>query len=91
MKKYNIKELEEKLKKCKDIDLSEVNINEVDDLNKIRISRRKSKEERIIDFINKTKNPYVFKVNGRLVKLEFTDNGTNAENAITNVLKSLYK
>ena len=91
MKKYNIKELEEKLKICKDIDLSEVNIDEVDDLDKIKISRKKSKEERIIDFINKTKNPYVFKVNGRLVKLEFTDNGTNAENAITNVLKSLYK
>ena len=91
MKKYNIKELEEKLKICKDIDLSEVNIDEVDDLDKIKISRKKSKEERIIDFINKTKNPYVFKVDGRLVKLEFTDNGTNAENAITNVLKSLYK
>ena len=36
MKKYNIKELEEKLKKCKDIDLNEVNINEVDDFNEIR-------------------------------------------------------
>jgi len=91
MKKYNIKELEEKLKKCKDIDLSEVNINEVDDLNKIRISRRKSKEERIIDFINKTKNPYIFNVNGRLVKLEFTNNGRKAEAAITNVIKSIYK
>ena len=91
MKKYNIKELEEKLKRCKDIDLSEVNINEVDDLNKIRISRRKSKEERIIDFINKTKNPYIFNVNGRLVKLEFTNNGRKAEAAITNVIKSIYK
>ena len=91
MKKYNIKELEEKLKRCKNIDLSEVDIDEVDDLDKIKISRKKSKEERIIDFINKTKNPYVFNVNGRLVKLEFSDNGTNAENAIMNVLKSLYK
>ena len=59
MKKYNIKELEEKLKGCKDIDLSEVDIDEVNDLDKIKISRKKSKEERIIDFINKTKNPYV--------------------------------
>ena len=67
MKKYNIKELEEKLKTCKDIDLSEVDIDEVDDLDKIKISRKKSKEKRIIDFI--TKNPYIFKVNGRLVLL----------------------
>ena len=43
MKKYNIKELEEKLKTCKDIDLSEVDIDEVDDLDKIKISRKKSK------------------------------------------------
>lgn len=91
MKKYNIKELEEKLKRCKDIDLSEINIDEIDDLNEIRISRRKSKEERIIDFISKTKNPYIFKVNGRLVKIEFTDNGRKAEDAITNVIKSIYK
>ena len=91
MKKYNIKELEEKLKICKDIDLSEVDIDEVDDLNEIRISRRKSKEERIIDFISKTKNPYIFKTNGRLVKIEFTDNGRKAEDAITNVIKCLYR
>lgn len=32
MKKYNIKELKEKLKRCKDIDLSKINIDEVDDL-----------------------------------------------------------
>lgn len=91
MKKYNIKELEEKLKRCKDIDLGEVDIDEVDDLDRIKISRKKSKEERIIDFINETKNPYVFKVNGRLVKLEFTDNGKKAEDAITNVIKSIYR
>lgn len=91
MKKYNIKELEEKLKRCKDIDLSEVDIDEVDDLDKIKISMKKSKKERIIDFISKTKNPYIFKVNGRLVKMEFTDNGRKEEDAITNVLKSLYK
>lgn len=91
MKKYNVKELEEKLKRCKDIDLSEVDIDEVDDLDKIKISRRKSKEEKIIDFISKTKNPYIFKVNGRLVKIKFTDNGRKAEDAITNILKSIYK
>lgn len=91
MKKYNIKELEEKLKTCKDIDLSEVDIDEVDDLDKIKISRKKSKEKRIKDFITKTKNPYIFKVNGRLVKIEFADNGRKAEEAITNIIKSLYK
>lgn len=48
-------------------------------------------EERIIYFINKTKNPYIFKVNGRFMIFEFSDNGRKAEEAITNVIKSLYK
>ena len=91
MEKYNVEELEEKIKRCKYIKVNETNIDYVDELSGIKISRKSSKEEKILDFISKTQNPYIFKVNGKLVKLEFTDNGTNAENAITNVIKSLYK
>ena len=91
MEKYNIEELEEKIKRCKYIKVNETNIDYVDELSGIKISRKRSKEEKILDFISKTKNPYIFKVNGKLVKLEFTDNGTNAVDAITNVIKSLYK
>ena len=48
MKKLNKKE--EKLKRCKDIDLSKINIDEVDDLNEMQISRKslKKKELQII-------------------------------------------
>ena len=91
MKKHNIKKLEEKLKSCKDIDLSEVSMDDVDELSEIKISRKKSKQEKILDFISKTKNPYIFKVNGKLVKLEFADNVKDGEDAITNILKSIYK
>ena len=91
MKNYNIKEFEEKLKRCKDIDLSEVNIDEIDDLNEIRISRRKSKEERILDFLTQAKNPYVFKVNGKLVKMSFSENGPTADDCLTRVLENLYR
>ena len=47
--------------------------------------------DRIIDFISKTKNPYIFKVNDRLVKIEFCNNGKKAEDSITSVIKSIYK
>ncbi len=63
MDKYNIEEIREKLERCRNIPLSEINPDEVDDLKNIKISRKKSKEERILDFIITTKNPYVFKVN----------------------------
>lgn len=91
MKKYNIKELGEKLKICKDIDLSEVDIDEVDDLNEIRISRRKSKEERMLDFLSQVENPYVFKINGKLVQIRFSDTNKTAEDCLTNVLRNLYR
>ena len=91
MEKYNIKELEEKIKRCKYINVNETNIDNVDELSWIKISKRNLKKKKILDFIGETKNPYIFKVNGKLVKLEFSDNGTNAETAIMNVIKSLHK
>ena len=51
MEKYNIKELEEKIKRCKYIKVNETNIDDVDELSGIKISRKRSKEEKILDFI----------------------------------------
>lgn len=65
-----------------DFDLSEVNIDEVDDLNEISINRRESKEQRIMDSIRKTKNLNIFKLNSRLVKIEFNDNGMKEEDLL---------
>jgi len=91
MNKYNIKELREKLERCKNISLDEVNPDDVDELSSIRINTRMNPVNRIIDFISKTKNPYIFKVNGRLVKIEFCNNDKKAEDSITSVIKSIYK
>ena len=88
---YNIKELREKLEKCKNICLNEVNPDDVDELSSIKINTRMNPVNRIIDFISKTKNPYIFKVNGKLVKIEFSKNDKIAEESLTNVIKSIYK
>jgi len=91
MNNYNIKELREKLEKCKNICLNEVNPDDVDELSSIKINTRMNPVNRIIDFISKTKNPYIFKVNGKLVKIEFSKNDKIAEESLTNVIKSIYK
>ncbi len=40
----------------------------------------------------KTKNPYIFKVNGKLVRIRFSENSNlTAEDCLTNVLKNLYR
>ena len=55
--------------------LEDVTLDDVDELGTIKIDRRKSSNERILDFLTKVKNPYIFKVNGRLVRMRFSENG----------------
>ena len=40
--KYNIKELEEKINRCKNMKLEEINPDDVDEISCIKIDRRKS-------------------------------------------------
>lgn len=87
----NYKELKEKLERCKNINIEDIDPNDVDEISDIKVDKRKSSKERILDFLNTTKNPYVFKVKGRLVKIGFSDTEKTADDCLTNVLKSLYK
>ena len=89
--KYNLKELQEKLEKCRNMRLEDVTLDDVDELGTIKIDRRKSSNERILDFLTKVKNPYIFKVNGRLVRMKFSENGPTAYECLTNMLENLYR
>lgn len=89
--KYNLKELQEKLEKCRNMRLEDVTLDDVDELGTIKIDRRKSSNERILDFLTKVKNPYIFKINGRLVRMRFSENGPTADECLTNKLENLYR
>ena len=86
-----IDKLKEKLDKFENTSLSEVNINDVDEITDIKINKRKSSNERILDFLNSVKNPYVFKLNGKLIKISFSDTNVTADDCLTSVLNKLYK
>ena len=90
MNKYNIKELAEKLERCRKVKFDDAKLEDVDEITDIKIDRRKTSNERILDFIMKAKNPYIFKVNGKLVRIRFSDTDKTAEECLTNVLKNLY-
>ena len=81
MNKKDIEALSEKLKRCREIPL----------ITDIKIDKRKSSNERILDFLNKVKNPYIFKVKGKLVRIRFSDTDKTADDCLTNVLKNLYR
>lgn len=91
MNNKEIEALAEKLKKCRKISLDEVNRDEVDEITDIKIDKRKSSNERILDFLIKVKNPYIFKVKGKLVRIRFSDTNKTADDCLTNVLKNLYR
>ena len=86
------KELREKLERCRNVNLDDVKLEEVDEITDIKIDRRKPSEERILDFLTKVKNPYIFKVNSKLVRIRFSESSNlTAEDCLTNVLKNLYR
>ena len=94
--KYNINKLEKKLLQCRKKKIEEVDINEVDNLAKINIDRKKKGNERILDFINKTINPYIFNIDGKIVKIEFSskrenENTLSAEDCLTGVIAKIYE
>ena len=91
MYKYNIEELAEKLERCRNVNLDDVKLEDVDEITDIKIDRRKPTNERILDFIIMTKNPYIFKVNGKLIRMRFSDTDKAAKDCLTNALKNLYR
>lgn len=91
MSNIDVVRLKEKVEKCRNISFDDVDIAKLKDISEMRISKKKSSKERILDFLNTVENPYIFKVNNILVKIEFSNNNKSAEESITNVIKSLYK
>jgi len=91
MKKYDIERIIEKVEKYKNMDLNDVNPDDILDIKSIKIDKRKTSKERILDFLSQVENPYVFKINGHLVQIRFSDTNKTAEDCLTNVLQKLYR
>lgn len=92
MDKYNIEDLKEKLERCRNMKLEDVSLDDVDEISSIKIDRRKYSKERILNFLTKVKNPYILKVNGKLVRIRFSKNtDLTADDCLTRVLENLYR
>ncbi len=91
MMQEKIIELRNKLDDANKVDINNIDIETIPDIKDIKISRKKVIEERILDFIDNIDNPYLFKVDNILVKVEFGENNTSAEESLINVLSNLYK
>ena len=76
---YNTMESMQKMKKN---DISNVNSNELIDINEVEIRKDLSQRERMVDFISQIKNPYCYLDKGMVVKISFS-----GENRLEDTLK----
>ena len=91
MKKYDVKKLREKLERCKNVSFDDITLDDVDDISTVKISKKQNEYEKILDFIENTKNPYIFKCNGKFVKFEFSKSNLTASECLSNAVSSVYK
>ena len=69
----------------KNMDISQID-TELMELTEIQIDESLPKQERILDFIKKIRNPYCFKCNGVIIKLEFSNEGLSFEDGMVQYL-----
>lgn len=80
--------MKDNLCKIENIDIISVDSKELVDIKDIEIDYSLPISERILNYINKVKNPYCIKVNGAIVKLEFSENNSTLEDIIIAYLKN---
>lgn len=87
----NVDELRLKLIEKQKLTFDDVELDDLEDITQIKISRKPTSNEKIIDFIKSSSNPYMFKCNGKKIKIEFLNTEQRAEESLTNALKEIYK
>ena len=73
-------------RKFLEMDFSDAKLEELADIGKIRIDRKKSVEEKKRQYLNQVKNPSLVKVGDTMVKIRFANNGVSFEDAFENLL-----
>lgn len=73
-------------RKFLEMDFSDAKLEELADIGKIRIDRKKSVEEKKRQYLNQVKNPYLVRVGDTMVKIRFANNGVSFEDAFENLL-----
>lgn len=56
------------------------------DIQTVKVDKSLSREERIIEFVRQIKNPYLFKCNGRTVRVRYTKGGPTLEECLRRIV-----
>lgn len=80
--------LYEKIKRNKDLEIEDVNREDIKDIKDIKINKELSANDRIIDFLRKIENPYIFKVDNTLVKINYGTGNVDFMQCLSNIAKN---
>ncbi|MCC8027540.1 MAG: hypothetical protein LIP16_19830 [Clostridium sp.] len=72
----------------KHIDIMSVHRDSLVDISSVTVDESKPKNERILDFIEKIKNPYCFKCGDTVVSVQFSDTDYTFQDALVQYLKN---
>ena len=69
-----------------DTDLSDVNIEDLTDVRKIKIDKNLPQEKRQAQYLKQVGNPYLLRRGSMMIKVSFANNGLSMEQAFENLL-----
>ena len=73
----------------KKVDICTVELNILEDLDKTDVDKSLTKEERLLDFITKIKNPFCFICNGMVVKTSYSNTKDSLEDKLVQLCLSM--
>lgn len=73
----------------KKVDIRTVELNILEDLDKIEVDKSLTKEERLLDFITRIKNPFCFICNGMVVKTSYSNTKDSLEDKLVQLCLSM--
>lgn len=83
--------LPEELKRMSKLDVTSVNPDELVDIRDVQIDDNLNDVDKIQDYIEKIKNPYVYKYGNYIVKLEFEDEGPTLDELLEELVEKVAK
>ena len=69
-----------------DTDFSDVNIEDLTDVRKIKIDKYLPQEKRQAQYLKQVGNPYLLRRGSMMIKVSFANNGLSMEQAFENLL-----
>ena len=87
----DVNDLRHKLKEKYNLSFDDVKLEDLEEISEIKFSKKSNSNEKLLDFIKSYSNPYMFKCNGKKVKIEFSNTEKRAEECLTSVIKKIYK